>query len=185
MKSTTLELVSLQASKITIWLGNRYQFSTQQPDYEVRNMTDVIGRSKRQTLVESLLLKHPELEPQIEGHGPEGWDELIADALFEIGKLSIATGVIIKIAQIKEQFGGLCLYTDIDETPATDCDVGGEIPSPNYFHQGVIAGVRDRVHQIVDVAAGSAAKVCVRCGQQATRKMGFYQFCSEHSSAYS
>ncbi len=148
-------------------------------------MTKDSNASKQRSRVESFLIDHPELEPQIEGHGPVGWDELIGDALFEISKVAKATGVTIKIAQIKEKFGGLRLYADIDEASATHFDDVAEAPSENHFREGVLSGMRVRVQRIVDVAAERAAKVCVRCGQPATRNMGFYKFCSEHSSAYS
>jgi len=148
-------------------------------------LTQNNGEPQRRTRVESFLLQQPELEPHIDGHGPVGWDEVIADSLFEIAALAKATGVKIRIAQFKEKFGKLRIYTEIDELSSTGFEVVERTPAHVHLRTGAVPGsTRERVQQIVDAATARAAKVCVRCGQPATLTMGFYQFCSEHSTAY-
>ena len=148
-------------------------------------MTDDNVTPQGRTLVESFLLEYPELAPHVAGHGPSGWDEVIADCLFQIAAVAKATGVKIKIAQAKEKFGELRIYTEVDESSSTGFEVAEATPARVHLRTGAAPGsARERVRQFVDAAAARAAQVCVQCGQPATRTMGFYQFCSEHSSAY-
>jgi len=140
---------------------------------------------QRRTRVESFLLEYPELAPHVVGHGPSGWDEVIADCLFQIAAVAKATGVKIKTAQAKEKFGKLRIYTEVDESPSTGFKVVEATPARVHLRTGAAPGsARERFRQFVHAAAARAAQVRVQCGQPATRTMGFYQFCSEHSSAY-
>jgi len=149
-------------------------------------MTDGSARQMHETLVEGFLREHPHLEPEIPGHGPPGWDQIVVDALVAIDEHSTSRGVEVVVAQIKEKFGGLRVYTHIDEASWTTFDVVSQTPSHTHLRGGALKGsVREGVHKIVDAAVGRAAAVCERCGRPRTRTCGFYQFCGEHSQTYS
>jgi len=149
-------------------------------------MTNDKGALRRETRVAAFLREHPELEPEIPGHGPFGWDQIVVDALIAIDQLSKSTGTKISVEQIKEKFGGLRLYTGIAESSSTTFEVVSETPSHTHLRGGALKGsVREAIHKMVDAAAGRAAAVCARCGQPRTRTRGFYQFCDEHSQTYS
>jgi len=98
-------------------------------------LTQNNGEPQRRTRVESLPLKHSELEPHIAGHGPTGWDEVISDCLFEIATVAKTTGVNIRIAQAKEKLAKLRIYADIDESSSTDIAVVEETPAQSVSAQ--------------------------------------------------
>jgi len=77
--------------------------------------------------------------------------------------------VEVVVAQIKEKFRGLRVYTYIDEASWTTFDVVSQTPSHTHLRGGALKGsVREGVHKIVDAAVGRAAAVCARCGQPRT-----------------
>jgi len=56
--------------------------------------------------------------PRVHSFVPAGWDEPVADALVALLEVERSTGVALRIAQIKENLGGLRIYVDIDEVSA-------------------------------------------------------------------
>jgi len=145
-------------------------------------MTDDTAGHVPETRVEAFLREHPELEPEIPGHGPAGLDQVIVDALMSIDELSRSTGLKIAIAQIKGKFGALQLYTEVDEESSTEFKIVEESASHLHFRTGAKPGsVRQRVHQIVDAATARASQVCVRCGKAAMKSKGVYRFCDLHA----
>lgn len=137
------------------------------------------------TQVAEFLRDHPMFEPQIDGHGPPGWDEPVAQALTEIAALSEAAGTTVRIDQIKEKFGRLRIQLHVDEPSATGSHLINGMPGHDHFRTGALPGsVSDAVQRIVDAAAQRAGCVCIRCGGPATRTLGLYRFCDLHTSVY-
>lgn len=69
-----------------------------------------------------------------------GWDQLIVDALTEIAAVSQSSGVKIQIGQIKEKFGGLRIYVDVNEDSNTDFELVESKPGHDRFRTGATPG---------------------------------------------
>ena len=99
-----------------------------------------------------------------------------------------ATGVAIGVAQIKEKFGGLRLYLDIDEVSATGLEVvepitkgTTAIPTLRMESGAVPGSVREQAMAIVRAAEAAVSTVCEACGAPGRlRKLGgFFWTCCQ------
>jgi hypothetical protein len=127
---------------------------------------------------------HPERTPRIPSYVPQGWDEVVADALVQLLAVERATGTETRVTQIKEKFGGLRIYVDVEEDSAGPLEVVRETPASTFFRSSATPGsVRERVHAIVDQAAARAELCCVRCGAPSNRTDGYYRYCASHQRA--
>lgn len=76
----------------------------------------------------AFLLAHPDWTPSHSSNVPSGWDAIVADALAALQALAAETGVSIRPAQIKEKFGQLRLYLDVDEASAGPLKIVQDTP---------------------------------------------------------
>jgi len=124
---------------------------------------------------------HPQRSPRTPSFVPQGWDEPVADALTALLGIERASGTAIRIAQIKEKFGGLRIYVDVDEMSDGPFEIVRSTPSSTHFRNAATSGsVREQAHAIIDQAADRAELHCVRCGAPATGRNGLYRVCAEH-----
>lgn len=132
--------------------------------------------------LEQFFAANPAMTPRILSGVLIGWEPIVVDALEQLKKLSAATGVEIRVAQIKEKFGGLRLYLDIDEVSATGLEVvepisKGATAEPTLRMQSGSApgSVRERATAIVRAAEIAVSTVCEACGAPGRlRKLGSY-----------
>lgn len=74
---------------------------------------------------------------------PKGWRDIVYVALIKIEAIAAKEGISIKIAQIKEKYGGLCMY----------------------FHGKFD---RQKIQDIIDKATTSCYYTCEKCGLSGT-----------------
>lgn len=121
----------------------------------------------RTPLTDAVQTKHPNLRPFVASHVPPGWDSAIARALEDIAALSATSGVSIQVAQVKEKFGGLRLYLDIDEESAGPLELVEEEETHTRLRSSSNPGsVRERATAIVDAAAIRCSTICEVCGNE-------------------
>ena len=105
----------------------------------------------------------------------------MADALTSLLDLERATGTALRITHIKEKLGGLRIYVDVDETSAGPLEVVSSTPAGTHLRSSATPGsVRERVHAVVDLAAGRADFLCIRCGAPMTHRDRLYRVCAAH-----
>ncbi len=115
--------------------------------------------------VQSFFDAHPDWIPQIPSHVPAGWDALVAAALADLLCLSLDRQVRIQVAQVKEKFGALRLYLDIDEVSAGPLEIVDSRSSHTQLRSSSLPGsVRALATAIVDAAAARSRLTCAFCG---------------------
>ena len=113
---------------------------------------------------------------------PQGWDEPVADALAALLAIELASGIAIRISQIKEKFGGLRIYVAVEEDSVGQYEIVKSTAASTHFRNAATPGsIREQVHAIIDQAAERAEQYCVRCGAPATRQDGYFRMCDAHS----
>ena len=124
---------------------------------------------------------HPERAPLTSSWVPQGWDEPVADALIALLGIELASGVVIRVTQIKEKFGGLRIYVDIEEDSIGEYEIVKSTPISTHIRNAATPGsIREQAHAIIDRAAERAELYCVRCGAPATCLDGYYRVCDAH-----
>jgi len=102
-----------------------------------------------------------ELEARLKPHGivgvavGEGWKDLICDLVEKLD----ATGLEWKLHQVKEKFGTLRFYTEIE---------GG----PSLQHVLTFADQKakaEEFHKLIEAAEGKSHQTCEQCGKFGTR----------------
>jgi hypothetical protein len=150
------------------------------PIFRGSTMTDGPRSPWSEPRVSAFFSAHPDRVPRVPSFVPAGWDDPVADALDALLEIEHSSGVSLRIAQIKEKFGGLRIYVDVDERSAGAFEVVKSTPMSTHFRNAAAPGsVRERVHAIVDAAAERAQACCIRCGAPATRQRGFYRYCAK------
>lgn len=125
---------------------------------------------------------HPTRTPRTASFVPQGWDNPVADALTTLLDIERASGKPIRIAQIKEKFGGLRIYVDIDEDSAGPLEVVRTTPASTHLRSLAAPGsARFLAHTIIDEAALRAEFYCIQCGAPATARDRYYRLCTAHS----
>jgi hypothetical protein len=115
---------------------------------------------------------HPDLKPDCGCSVGRGWELPVLRALEQLVALSRETGIAIKAGQIKEKFGGLRMYVQVDAPAAPDDEfelvdpVQAAMPTPNTrFRVSAWASfVRGRARAIIDAAEEAFAVLCETCG---------------------
>ena len=144
-------------------------------------MTDASHSQWSEPRVSAFFNAHQDRLPRVPSFVPAGWDDPVADALVALLEVERSTGVVLRIAQIKEKFGGLRIYVDVDENSAGPFEVVKDTAASTHLRSAAKPGsVRERVHTIVDEAAERAESRCIRCGAPARAQRGFYRLCAEH-----
>ena len=115
-----------------------------------------------------LLFNHPHLAPRLGVSVPDTWDNAIADALGQIVALEEKTGLKVTIHQIKEKFGGLRLYAQInDESRALALQgVVGAIGSIRLQSGAGPGTPSEALRAIVDQAQAAVSTLCAQCGAE-------------------
>lgn len=132
--------------------------------------------------VSAFFSAHPERAPLISSWVPQGWDEPVADALAALLAIELASGIAIRITQIKEKFGGLRIYVAVEEDSVGQYEIVKSTAASTHFRNAATPGsIREQVHTIIDQAAERAEQYCVRCGAPAMRQDGYYRMCDAHS----
>lgn len=112
---------------------------------------------------------------------PSGWDGIVADALVALQALSAETGVAIRPAQIKEKFGQLRLYVEVDEASAGPLKIVQDAPGHTRLQSAAAPGsVRERADAITGAAEARASEVCIRCGMRTSDTRRVYRMCKVH-----
>jgi hypothetical protein len=115
---------------------------------------------------------------------PNGWDEVVADALTALLAVERTSGIALTVAQIKEKFGELRIYIEVNEASAGPLAIVRETAASTYMRTSATPGsVREQAHAIVDEATERAALCCIRCGAASTHNEGYYRYCAAHSRA--
>ena len=98
-----------------------------------------------------------------------GWFDILDKALSQMLMLCCETGESIKIVQIKEKFGGLRIYYDLD--PNADIDEVNE-------------DFRDKIEEIIYNAENESYTTCEVCGEEGKpRKGGWIKtLCNDHNN---
>ncbi len=131
--------------------------------------------------VDLFFAAHPDWSPEVPSFVPEGWDEPVADALTQLLDFESASGVRIRIAQIKEKFGRLRIYVKVSEDSLGPLEIVRSTPASTRLRSSATPGsVRASAHAVVDAAEERAEQCCIRCGAPATRREGFYRLCAKH-----
>jgi len=113
----------------------------------------------------TVLEAHPTMWPLIHSDISPGWDAEIATALLALVELSAATGVEIRVAQIKSKLAGLRMYLRIDETSAGPPEVVSQTPISTRIESSAAPGsVRQRATVIVRAAEERCSTRCELCG---------------------
>lgn len=134
--------------------------------------------------VRDFFVRHPQWLPSSPSDVPRGWDEIVANALAELDALRLRTGVGMTLAQVKEKFGDLRVYVEVDEASLEGLTLVEETEGRTRYRSGAKPGsVRATALQITDAAERQARKVCVKCGAPAVRQIGHYRFCGTHDRA--
>ncbi len=111
----------------------------------------------------AFLVANPDWTPSHSSGVPSGWDVIVADALIALHALAAETGVSIRPAQIKEKFGQLRLYLEVDEISAGPLKIVQDAPGHMRMQSTAAHGsVRERADAIVTEAEERATQVCVR-----------------------
>lgn len=132
--------------------------------------------------VSAFFSAHPERAPLISSWVPQGWDEPVADALAALLAIELASGIAIRVTQIKGKFGGLRIYVAVEEDSVGQYEIVKSTAASTHFRNAATPGsIREQVHAIIDQAAERAEQYCVRCGAPATRQDGYYRMCDAHS----
>lgn len=129
----------------------------------------------------AFLLAHPDWTPSHSSGVPSGWDAIVADALIALHALAAETGVSIRPAQIKEKFGQLRLYLEVDEASAGPLKIVQDAPGHMRMRSSATNGsVRERADAIVTDAEELTNQVCVRCGALTSDTRRVYRMCKVH-----
>lgn len=129
----------------------------------------------------AFLVAHPDWTPSHSSGVPSGWDAILADALVALHGLEAETGVSIRPSQIKEKFGQLRLYLDVDEASAGPLTIVQDAPGHMRMQSAAARGsVRERADAIVTNAEERASQVCVRCGSPTSDTRRVYRMCNVH-----
>lgn len=129
----------------------------------------------------AFLLAHPDWKPSHSSSVPSGWDAIVADALLALRALTAETGVSIRPAQIKEKFGQLRLYLEVDEASAGPLKIVQDAPGHLRLQSAAARGsVRELADAIVTAAEERASQVCVRCGVPTSDTRRVYRMCNVH-----
>lgn len=129
----------------------------------------------------AFLVANPDWTPSHSSGVPSGWDVIVADALIALHALAAETGVSIRPAQIKEKFGQLRLYLEVDEASAGPLKIVQDAPGHIRMRSSAANGsVRERADSIVTDAEERANQICVRCGAPTSETRGRYRMCNVH-----
>lgn len=129
----------------------------------------------------AFVLAHPDWIPSYSSGVPSGWDAIVADALVALHALAVETGVSIRPAQIKEKFGQLRLYLEVDEASAGPLRIVQNAPGHMRMQSAAAHGsVRERADAIVITAEERASQVCVLCGAPTSDTRRVYRMCNVH-----
>lgn len=144
-------------------------------------MTDAPRSQWSEPRVAAFFSAHPERAPRTSSWVPQGWDEPVADALIALLGIELASGIVIRVRQIKEKFGGLRIYVAIEEDSVGQYEIVKSTATSTHFRNAATPGsIREQAHAIIDQAAERAELHCVRCGAPATCQDGYYRKCDAH-----
>jgi hypothetical protein len=145
-------------------------------------MGDSLDHHWSEPRVAAFFRAHPDRVPRTPSFVPAGWDKPVADALTSLLDIERASGMAVRITQIKEgELGGLRIYVDVDESSAGPLEVVKSTPASPHLRNSVTPGsVQERVHAIVDQAAARADFRCIRCGRPITHRDRLYRVCAAH-----
>jgi len=147
-------------------------------------MGDLSNHEWSEPRVAAFFKAHPDLIPRTPSFVPNGWDEVVADALTALLRIERASGTALEIAQIKEKFGQLRIYIDVDEESAGPLEIVRETAASTYLRSSAQPGsVREQAHAIVDQATERAELYCILCGAPSTHRDGYYRYCASHPRA--
>lgn len=136
-------------------------------------------KNQEKSALHLFLEANPSMVPDIPGGHGDGWNDVVLEALKKLQALSAETGVGIKIRQIKEKFGGLRLYIQVDEEDSLEeLQVLEQTPEHVRMSPGASVGsVRERAYAIVRAAEDAAAERCETCGASPgpLRNLGGYR----------
>jgi len=128
--------------------------------------------------------RHPNLRPQTASEVTHGWDSIVAVALEHIAVPSEASGVPIKVAQIKQKMGNLRL--DVDEDAAGPLEIVEKTAAHTHLRSSTLAGsARERAAATVDAATARSATVCEASGGDGRLRKGtgwLHRACASHAA---
>jgi hypothetical protein len=130
-----------------------------------------MNEEEREPNLSRLVLEHPALfrgsEPDVPSYVSPGWNELIGKLCTDLEHAAGADVGMLRVRQIKEKFGVLRLYWQLDEEGDVAIDAisprGAQAVAAVFDEPDAV--LRQRIRGLVDAAESKSTETCETCGR--------------------